>query len=824
MITIMMDRVKFLAGEDQVSQIPSAQQSGVTLGNVYERLCNSPDSTIGTMLGAVYFGSEYVSPVFYGQLKRAVKSINGIGSHYSAVFGLFGVGENTSALRQRLLEVAITKSRRLEVIGSATQILDALEAFVCQVTSTLSSNPTISNSRQSADTLYNDEQSDKWVRSEASCLSDFTGIPEVMEYCKDHIDPTTWILDVGCGEGYPARQFTTKMGARKVVGVDISKEMIAKAERTAKEQGIAIPDRQCFLVGSANKLTQTLHDNFHRVGVLPGADLYQFGCFDMSVAIFLFNYLSTQETTHCIKDVYNLLRPGGIFVFVVPHPLMPYLSANKKAGIAITKDDDPNMNAADSTREPTLHYDTQNFDKTEDGRSHYFSRRDHTITGVIKTKDGKSLNVQSKFKTFGCYFTAIKEAGFELVEMKEAHVSKEHWESDQEFFSSVNDQPLYVVFKLRKPAVNFSSRFSPKIVWTALHRSNLEAYIKLPMPDVVKEELRRGADEVYALTTAVNKLLARARGGLEWSSCEASLGVYEWNDLSATRKFVTLAKNTLEEFGAVLIQDAEFFPDDTDRSKLCYLILSSLIGPVDDSTRGPLFDVKDYGLDLKAANTLVSVTNADSGWHTDGAAKDKSYKTIGLQCLRPTHGTGGQFMLANAGNCLSSLQVKMPFFLLYELLRPLARDIMEKGKGRGVEESVERQVGSRQSILSKRIRCNAFPVFEQAHMPEAPGKVVKPYVRFRYMREWIESGSRRADLPLSPLLTLALDCLDAELEDQTAFKRCLRRGEIVYSNNHVLAHRRYEFEEHGPAHVRRHMVRVWLRELVDHHDDSQGYK
>mmetsp|Transcript_12896 Transcript_12896/g.14184 ORF Transcript_12896/g.14184 Transcript_12896/m.14184 type:complete len:93 (+) Transcript_12896:1-279(+) len=88
------------------------------------------------------------------------------------------------------------------------------------------------------------------------------------------------------------------------------------------------------------------------------------------------------------------------------------------------------------------------------------------------------------------------------------------------------------------------------------------------------------------------------------------------------------------------------------------------------------------------------------------------------------------------------------------------------------------------------------------------------------MREWIESGSRRANLPFSPLLKIALDCLDAELEDQTAFKRCLQRGEIIYSNNHVLAHRRYKFTEDGSAHSRRHMVRVWIKEEVDIHNNE----
>eukprot|EP00551_Chaetoceros_affinis_P001263 CAMPEP_0203655534 /NCGR_PEP_ID=MMETSP0088-20131115/38632_1 /ASSEMBLY_ACC=CAM_ASM_001087 /TAXON_ID=426623 /ORGANISM="Chaetoceros affinis, Strain CCMP159" /LENGTH=136 /DNA_ID=CAMNT_0050516175 /DNA_START=6 /DNA_END=413 /DNA_ORIENTATION=+ len=46
--------------------------------------------------------------------------------------------------------------------------------------------------------------------------------------------------------------------------------------------------------------------------------------FDVAMAVFLFNYLTTDEMRTTMKQIYAALKPGGIFVFSVPHPSMIY--------------------------------------------------------------------------------------------------------------------------------------------------------------------------------------------------------------------------------------------------------------------------------------------------------------------------------------------------------------------------------------------------------------------------------------------------------------------------------------------------------------------
>lgn len=66
-------------------------------------------------------------------------------------------------------------------------------------------------------------QAERWHRDEPKHDTDFVGRPEVLEIVRE-IGQGKTILDLGCGEGY----FSRKMAgmAKKVIGVDVSEEMI----------------------------------------------------------------------------------------------------------------------------------------------------------------------------------------------------------------------------------------------------------------------------------------------------------------------------------------------------------------------------------------------------------------------------------------------------------------------------------------------------------------------------------------------------------------------------------------------------------------------
>ena len=75
-----------------------------------------------------------------------------------------------------------------------------------------------------------DQNADQWARQEPMILSDFTARPLVLQ----ELAPVTGkhVLDLGCGEGYVAR-LVAQAGAQSVFGIDISSEMVGRAQQAA---------------------------------------------------------------------------------------------------------------------------------------------------------------------------------------------------------------------------------------------------------------------------------------------------------------------------------------------------------------------------------------------------------------------------------------------------------------------------------------------------------------------------------------------------------------------------------------------------------------
>jgi SAM-dependent methyltransferase len=142
--------------------------------------------------------------------------------------------------------------------------------------------------------------------------------------------------------------------------------------------------------------------------------------FDLVLAVFVINNLSLAETTVVMKEVVRVLRPGGRFVFTVPHPALPFLRA----------------------KEPPLYFDPEG--------PGYFSGRDRLFEGRIWRRAGVDVPVQYIHKTFGDYFHAFAEAGFtSLAELHELGVEDAQLALDPSFFTPLQDQPLHAAFRLR---------------------------------------------------------------------------------------------------------------------------------------------------------------------------------------------------------------------------------------------------------------------------------------------------------------------------------------------------------------------------------------
>ena len=390
-------------------------------------------------------------------------------------------------------------------------------------------------------------------------------------------------------------------------------------------------------------------------------------------------------------------------------------------------------------------------------------------------------------------------------------MTEEHMKLNPDFFESVEDQPLHLIFKVQKPdvpKVTSGSYLESPRMWNNLQRQNLNSIIDLAMPKTVLHELISAAEGQIA-----SDATDYCRSGFQLS-CDALLEGLNISKLPLSRNFAIGVREKIAKYGACCVKNSNFssawendyidsehketnFPgyDGTAIAKICYLILSSLIGTVDDNARGALFDVQYKVPTSQEVNVLVSNTNDDSGWHTDGASFDRRYGIVGLQCIKPASTEGGEFMISHSGNALHDMKAKLPQFLLYELERPVMHDVLENGRGLGKESfSNGQMMGNSPRVIAQRIKMNSYPIYD--HFDSSDGSFA-----FRYMRAWTTRAYERAVMPMSPLLEIAMDCLDQALDHNTAFKRGLDTGEICYVNNLLVAHRRTAFGNDKERHM-----------------------
>ena len=112
------------------------------------------------------------------------------------------------------------------------------------------------------------------------------------------------VMDLGCGKGFDCRLASKKVGPKgKVVGIDMTKEMIEKAlEITKKEK------------------YPNIEYELSRIEDLEKFDKFK-SKFDLVISNFVFNLSPEKEKV--IKGVYYVLKNGGRLIFTDPVALKP---------------------------------------------------------------------------------------------------------------------------------------------------------------------------------------------------------------------------------------------------------------------------------------------------------------------------------------------------------------------------------------------------------------------------------------------------------------------------------------------------------------------
>jgi SAM-dependent methyltransferase len=204
------------------------------------------------------------------------------------------------------------------------------------------------------------------------------------------------IWDLGCGEGYLARALL-RAGASRVRGYDLSEAMVALA-RTAP----AVDGQACYTVCDLADPTQ-----------------WPEGHCDGALAVFLFNYLTLAQMEGVLRGVRRALRPGGHFIFTLPHPLFPFL-CRPSAPFYFDPAGQPYASSADAVME-----------------------------GRIWRRDGQSVAVRCLHKTMADVFAVIEHSGWPRIPLvEELGVSAALLEEDPAFWGPLEGLPLHLLLRL----------------------------------------------------------------------------------------------------------------------------------------------------------------------------------------------------------------------------------------------------------------------------------------------------------------------------------------------------------------------------------------
>jgi alpha-ketoglutarate-dependent taurine dioxygenase len=216
--------------------------------------------------------------------------------------------------------------------------------------------------------------------------------------------------------------------------------------------------------------------------------------------------------------------------------------------------------------------------------------------------------------------------------------------------------------------------------------------------------------------------------------------------------------------------------------QVIYWVVGQMLGrPFGQDVRGTLlYDVCDTGQDVRNG-ARFSVTNAETGFHTDGSFGEVVPDYVGLLCVRSAK-SGGQNQLVSVHSLHNELLAKHR-----DVLRVLYRPF-----------HVDRRGGLRPGDSP----TVPFPILHwDGHE-----------LTCRFLRHWIEAGHEKAGQPLTALQKNALDVLDEVLgEPGLGVELELSPGDMFFINNRWLLHNRSAFEDYPEHDRRRHYVRLWLQ-------------
>jgi alpha-ketoglutarate-dependent taurine dioxygenase len=286
----------------------------------------------------------------------------------------------------------------------------------------------------------------------------------------------------------------------------------------------------------------------------------------------------------------------------------------------------------------------------------------------------------------------------------------------------------------------------------------------------------------YPLSEDCLRVLGRFAKRVEAQPTATAQLPVDTDDLTACQECLEAVQEALlAGRGFAIVQQLPTATASQQELTAMYWALGHLLGtPQVQDKHGTLsFDVTDTGQDVKQG-ARFSVTNSESGYHTDCAFNPGMPEMVGLLCLK-TAKSGGRSQLVSAYTIHDELASHFPVEL-ETLYRPFHFD--RRGQ-HGDDEPP----------------TLPFPIFA------APDN----RLRTRYMRYYIQVGQERIGKPLSETQASALSAMEDTIHQSgMKIEFDLQPGQMLFTSNRWILHNRTSFEDHEDPERRRHYVRLWL--------------
>lgn len=229
----------------------------------------------------------------------------------------------------------------------------------------------------------------KQIRDNAENANNLFEIPALLSLLPDM--KGLRVLDLGCGFGEHCRRFI-ELGAEKVVGIDISEKMLEVARAENSDPRITYIN-------------------------MPMEDLNQIDeKFDIVISSLAFHYV--EDFSGVVKRIYELLIPGGLFVFSQENPLN------------------------------TCHSGGNRWTRDENGKKIYLNLAGYGIEGERESVWFVD-NVKKYHRTFSTIVNTLTEAGFSVERMIEPLPTEEFLKEHPDY-SDLFHKPDFLLVKAKK--------------------------------------------------------------------------------------------------------------------------------------------------------------------------------------------------------------------------------------------------------------------------------------------------------------------------------------------------------------------------------------